>query len=296
MSEAASVGAHGVVDLSSLRAPAPAESREIEQVTEQSFGPIVERSRRLPIIVGLWADVSPASRDLLSLLAEVAARYAGRLELVGCEVQRNPAIAEALQVYSVPAVVGIIAGRPAPLFQGVASAEQIASVFDQVLEIAATAGVAGANGTAEGAPVEVTAAPVPPRHLEALEAMERGDAEAAIAAYERALRENPKDADARTGLARARHFQRTSEVDLAALIAAADSAPGDIDAAFAASDAEVAMGRAEAAFARLIEAVRGTSAADRERVRLRLVELFDVVGTHDPAVADARRALASTLY
>lgn len=296
MTESTSVGAHRAVDLSLLGAPAPADLGKIEQVTEQSFGPIIERSRRLPIIVGLWAEVSPASRELLALLAQVAARYAGRLELVGCEVQRNPAIAEALQVYSVPAVIGIIAGRPAPLFQGLASTEQIASVFDQVLEIAAAAGVVGAEGPAEGAPIETEAVPIPPRHIEALEAMERGDAEAAIVAYERALRESPKDADARMGLARARHFQRTSEADLAALVTAADSAPGDIEAAFAASDAEVAMGRAEAAFARLVEVIRRTSAEERERVRLRLVELFDVVGTHDPVVADARRALASALY
>lgn len=296
MTAAVPIGGQRAVDLSLLGSPVPAEFGTIEQVTERSFGSIVERSRRVPVILGLWADVSPASRELLSLLADVAARYAGRLELLGCEVQRNPAIAEALQVYSVPAVVGIIAGRPAPLFQGVASAEQIASVFDQVLEIAAAAGVVGAEASADGEPTATEPPPIPPRHLEAVEAMERGDADAAIAAYERALRESPKDADARTGLARARHFKRTSDVDLAALVMAADLALGDIDAAFAAADAEVAMGRAEAAFARLVNAIRGTVAADRERVRLRLVELFDVVGSQDSAVADARRALASALY
>ena len=126
--------------------------------------------------------------------------------------------------------------------------------------------------------------------------MERGDAAAAIAAYERALREAPKDAEARTGLARARHFQRTADADLAALIGAADADPGDAAAAFAAADAEVAMGLAEAAFARLVGLVRSSDGAARDRVRERLVELFDVVGMHDAAVAEARRALASALY
>jgi putative thioredoxin len=126
--------------------------------------------------------------------------------------------------------------------------------------------------------------------------MERGDAGAAIAAYERALRDAPKDAEARTGLARARHFQRTTDADLAAMIAAADAEPGDAAAAFAAADAEIAMGRAEAAFARLVELVRSSDGAARDRVRERLVELFDVVGIHDAAVADARRALASSLH
>jgi putative thioredoxin len=277
-----------------MRAAASDAAAPVEEVTEQNFGEVVERSGRQPVIVALWAEVSPASRDLVDLLAKVATRYAGRLALVRCEVQRNPAIAEALQVYSVPAVVGFIAGRPAPLFQGVATEEQIVAVFDQVLEIAATAGMDGAQSPAARAEQEEVVPP--PRHLEAIEAMERGDAGAAIAAYERALRDAPKDAEARTGLARARHFQRTADADLAALIAAADAEPGDAAAAFAAADAEIAMGRAEAAFARLVELLRSSDGAARDRVRERLVELFDVVGIHDAAVADARRSLASALY
>jgi putative thioredoxin len=294
VTEPAPVGSHGAVDLSSLRDAASDAAGTVEEATEQNFGEVVERSRRRPVIVALWAEVSPASRDLVALLAKVATRYAGRLALVRCDVQRNPAIAEALQVYSVPAVVGFIAGRPAPLFQGVATEEQIVSVFDQVLEIAATAGTGGAEPPAARAEQEKDVPP--PKHLEAIEAMERGDAASAIAAYERALRDAPKDAEARTGLARARHFQRTEDADLAALIAAADAEPSNDDAAFAAADAEVAMGRAEAAFARLVERVRSSDGAARDRIRERLVELFDVVGIHDAAVADARRALASALY
>jgi putative thioredoxin len=294
VTETAPVGSHGAVDLSSLRDAASDAAGTVEEATEQNFGEVVERSRRQPVIVALWAEVSPASRDLVALLAKVATRYAGRLALVRCDVQRNPAIAEALQVYSAPAVVGFIAGRPAPLFQGVATEEQIVSVFDQVLEIAATAGIAGAEPPTARAEQEKDVPP--PKHLEAIEAMERGDAASAIAAYERVLRDAPKDAEARTGLARARHFQRTEDADLAALIAAADAEPSNDDAAFAAADAEVAMGRAEAAFARLVERVRSSDGAARDRIRERLVELFDVVGIHDAAVADARRALASALY
>lgn len=288
------VGAHGGVDLSSLQAVTPDSEVDVEEVTEQNFAQIIERSHRQPIVVALWAEVSPASRELVTLLGDIATRYAGRLAVVRCDVQRNPAIAEALQAYSVPAAIGFIGGRPAPLFQGVATEEQIVSVFDQIVEIATTAGVGTAEPPVAGMEQEATTPP--PRYIEAIEAMERGDAEAAIAEYERALREAPKDEEARTGLARALHFQRTADADLASLIAAADAAPDDADAAFAAADAEIAMGRAEAAFARLVELVRSSSGTARDHVRERLVELFDVVGIHDAAVADARRALASALY
>lgn len=295
MTDEVPIGAHGAVDLSSLGARSAAGAA-VDEVTEENFGAIVERSRRLPIVIAFWAEVSPASRELATLLAEVADRYAGRLAVARCDVTRNPAIAEALQVYSVPAVVGIIAGRPAPLFQGVATAEQIAAVYEQILEVAVSAGLPGEAASTAGAPAETAPEPIPPRHRDAVEAMERGDVEAAVAAYSRALKENPKDGDARVGLARARHFQRTADADLVALIAAADAAPGDIEAAFGAADAEVAKGRASAAFARLVDAVRATDGARRDSVRERLVELFEVVGIHDAAVAEARRALASALY
>jgi putative thioredoxin len=292
VTDSAPIGAHGAVDLSSLRDSA--SDAGVEEVTEQNFAEVVKRSARQPVIVALWAAVSPASRDLVEVLARVATRYTGRLSLVRCDVQRNPAISEALQVYSVPAVVGFIAGRPAPLFQGVATEEQIASIFDQVLEIAAQAGMGDPSSPASLAEDEENAPP--PRHAEAIEAMERGDPAAAVAAYERALRDAPKDAEARTGLARARHFQRTADANLAALIAAADAEPSDTTAALAAADAEIAMGLAEPAFSRLIERVRSSEGATRDAVRERLIELFDVVGIHDAAVADARRALASALY
>ena len=77
---------------------------------------------------------------------------------------------------------------------------------------------------------------------------------------------------------------------------AARAASGDVEAHLAAADVEVASGRSSAAFDRLVATVRATKGADRERVRLRLIELFDVVGSATPEVAAARRALANALY
>ncbi len=286
------VGAHGAVDLSSLARKSTDATPGVGEVTDATFGDLLERSRRLPIILGLWAEVSPASSDTMALLADVASSYEGRLEVVRCDIQKNPGIAEALQAHSVPAVVAILAGRPAPLFQGSATREQIASVFDQVIEIA--------SGAIEGEapPADATDAPAPlsPAHEEALDAMERGDLAAATDAFEKALRENPKDADAKAGLAHARLLARIEGKDVDALAAAADADRGSLDAALAAADAEVAAGRPEAAFARLIDAVAASGGDDRERIRARLVDLFEVVGTQDPRVVDARRRLASALY
>jgi putative thioredoxin len=52
----------------------------------------------------------------------------------------------------------------------------------------------------------------------------------------------------------------------------------------------------EDAFARLVDTVRRTSGAERDRARAHLVELFDVVGSGDPRVASARLALANAVF
>ena len=67
-------------------------------------------------------------------------------------------------------------------------------------------------------------------------------------------------------------------------------------ASFAVADVDVLGGMVDDAFDRLIEVVRVSAGNERERVRARLIELFDVVGPADPRVISARKRLASALY
>jgi putative thioredoxin len=55
-------------------------------------------------------------------------------------------------------------------------------------------------------------------------------------------------------------------------------------------------GHVEDAFGRLVDTVRRTAGDDRDTARLRLLELFEVVGPEDPRVAAARTALARVLF
>ena len=52
----------------------------------------------------------------------------------------------------------------------------------------------------------------------------------------------------------------------------------------------------EDAFSRLVKLVARTAGDDRDTVRARLVELFDIVGVSDPRVSKARSALARALF
>ena len=80
------------------------------------------------------------------------------------------------------------------------------------------------------------------------------------------------------------------------LLAAADAAPTDLTAALAGADAALALGDVNAALGRALEAVRTHVGEERETARLRLLELFEIIGSTSPEVAQARRRLATMLY
>lgn len=295
----------GSVDLSELlgsAAPAPAEEPAAGalpvpvEVTEQSLQELAQQSAQVPVLVVFLSSASPASKELVERMRAVVARYAGAFVLATCDIDRQGTVAQAFQVQAVPTVMALIAARPAPLFQGSADDEQIVGVLDQVLEVAAQNGVTGRVDTAAAPAGEPEPEPLPPLHQEAYDAIEREDYAAAIDAYDRALRENPKDADARAGRAQVSLMERSLSADVNAVRAAAANAPDDVDAQLAVADVDVLGGQIEDAFGRLIDLVRRTFGDDRERIRTRLVELFDVVGPEDQRVAQARQALASALF
>lgn len=300
--------ARGAVDLSALARPAtpppgapgglPAAGGYVRDVDESTFNDLVQSSTQHPVVVVLWAPWSEVSQQVAGDLASLAAEDEGRWLLARIDAEANPQIAQAFQAQSVPTVVAVLAGRPLPLFQGAYPREQVRGVVDQLLAAAEQNGITGRAAAAEG-PTEPEPAPepaLPPLHQAAYDAIERDDLPAARAAYEQALRENPRDAMARAGLAQVGLMERAVGVDPRAVREAAAARPDDVDAQLAVADADVFAGAVEDAFARLVDVVRRTAGPERERVRVRLVDLFELVGTDDPRVVAARRALASALY
>jgi putative thioredoxin len=204
-------------------------------------------------------------------------------------------------VQSIPSVYAVLLGRPIPLFQGAQPEAQVRQVFDELLRAAEANGVTGrvaAGPVLPEPPADEDAAEeeLPPLLQEAYDAIERDDLDGAVAAYEKALRENPADDDARIGLAQVKLMQRTAGADLVAARAAAAAAPQDVQAQALVADLDVLGGHVEDAFARMIDTVRVVLGADRDAARTHLVELFELVGVSDPRVAKARMALASALF
>jgi putative thioredoxin len=302
----------GAVDLSSLNRPtapppgapggAPEAGGYVVDVTEESFGQLVQDSTQYPVVVLLWIPTDQANAQLGTELGALAEEFAGRFLLGRVDAQTYPQIAAAFQVESVPTVVAIVGGQPVPLFQGAAATDQIRAVLQQVLQIAEGNGVTG-RAPAQGAPAAADAAEapapepeLPPLHQEAYDAIERDDFDAAAAAYEKAIKQDPRDHLATAGLAQVGLLRRTRELDLQATREAAAARPTDLQAQLDVADLDLLGGKVEDALGRLLDLLPGAEADDKETLRRRLVDYFEILGPADPRVGKARQRLAIALY
>jgi putative thioredoxin len=277
-------------------AGAPGPSGAIE-VDERTFGDLVQRSATVPVVVLLWAAYSPESLTARDDLGAIVDSYGGRLVYATADVEAFPQLAQAFQAQAVPTAVAILKGQPIPLFQGAAAEPQARALFDELLRVAEANGV---TGTADGVPAEASPEPqLPPLHQEAFDAIDRGDFAAAEAAYRKALAEQPADREAKAGLAQVQLMARVAEVDQPAAErarAAAAESPDDLQAQLAVADLDLTGGHVEDAFSRLVGFIARSAGEDREAARVRLLELFEVVGTGDPRVGAARQQLARALF
>lgn len=275
-------------------------SAYIVDVTEQVFPQLVQLSAQVPVIVALGASWSDQSSQVLTVLEAIAVEQAGRVLLARVDFDSQPGIAQAFQAQGVPTVVGILKGQPVPLFEGLLAEPQIRTYVDELLKVAQANGVSGSlNDAPAGDPAaagEPAEEPLPPLHQEAFDAIEAGDYAAAAAAYRKALAEQPADADAKAGLAQVQLMQRLQDADANALRTAAAEAPDSLQAQLAVADLDLAGGHVEDAFARLTTFIARSAGEDREAARVRLLELFDIIGPTDPRVNKARSALARALF
>lgn len=312
----------GAVDLSSLvnRQPAPGAPAGapgtapgttgpvpvpslILDGTDANFGELLELSMTVPVIVDLWAEWCEPCKQLTPVLEKLVTEYGGRFVLAKVDVDVNPQLTQAFQAQSIPTVAAVIGGQPVQLFAGALPEGQVREVFERVLELAAQNGVTGTasapdaadalDAAQDEAPAE---AELPPHHREAYDAIERGDYPAAIAEYKMALAKDPRDTMAVAGLAQVNLLHRLQGKTLDEIRSGAASAPDDLDAQLLVADLDLSGGHVEDAFDRLLTLFPKQDAAGKNRIRERMLELFEVVGLDDPRVPPARARLTALLY
>jgi putative thioredoxin len=285
----------GAVDLSALkqRATQPTDAGRSPgaqagvEITETNFeAEVLARSNEVPVVVVLWSPRSDVSVELVDALANLASADAGNWSLATVNVDVVPRVAQIFGVQAVPTVVAVGAGQPIEGFQGIQPAEQLRRWIDSI--VASTAGKLG--GAADSEPEQVD-----PGLAKARELLDGGNLDAALGAYQAILDKDPAHPEAK-GAVRQISFLTRATKQRPDASRAADAAPDDIEAAFAAADVEILNQQVDVAFNRLIDLIRRTSGDEKTRVRTRLIELFGLFDPAEPAVIAGRRNLANALY
>ncbi|WP_105970786.1 tetratricopeptide repeat protein [Streptomyces geranii] len=317
----------GVVDLAAVKAAQEAKSKAeqaraeaarqggggavspadlVIDVDEAGFElDVLQRSTEVPVVIDFWAEWCEPCKQLSPVLERLAVEYNGRFVLAKIDVDANQMLMQQFGIQGIPAVFAVVAGQALPLFQGAAGEAQIRQTLDQLVQVAEQRfGLTGLVVDAEAEPGDrqapdpqtIPAGPYDALLEAAVQALDAGDFGGAVQAYKNVLGDDPGNTEAKLGLVQAELLQRVQDLDPQQVRRDAAEKPKDAAAQIAAADLDLVGGHVEDAFGRLTETVARTAGDDRDAVRLRLLELFEVVGADDPRVLVARRALARALF
>ncbi|MER7907617.1 tetratricopeptide repeat protein [Streptomyces sp. NPDC047804] len=314
----------GVVDLAAVKAAgdakAKAEQARAESARQGGGGAVspaslvidvdeagfetdvLQRSTEVPVVIDFWAEWCEPCKQLGPLLERLAVEYNGRFLLAKVDVDANQMLMQQFGVQGIPAVFAVVAGQALPLFQGAAPESQIRETLDQLIQVGEERfGLTGivvdaSAGDADSAPAEVPAGPYDAQLETAAQALDANDFDGAVRAYRSVLADDPVNTEAKLGLAQAELLGRVAGLDPQKVRTEAAENPVAPAAQMAAADLDLVGGHVEDAFGRLVETVRRNFGDDRDAVRVRLLELFEVIGPDDPRVTAARTALARVLF
>ncbi|WP_024326560.1 thioredoxin [Thioalkalivibrio sp. AKL19] len=287
---------------------ASATGDDILDVTQESFQQaVLDESHLRPVVVDFWAAWCGPCQQLMPLLQQLAAQYAGKFRLAKVNSDEQQALAQQYGVRSLPTVMVFRHGKPVDQFMGVQPEPNIRAMIDKYLE-----------------------KPSDKLIEKAREQAQAGDTDGAVATLRAALEEDPDSSDLRIELARA--LAQAGDTDgaeaelgklplgqsekeearaLRARLVFAKAAAG-IDPQAVAQElqegdprpealeqmAAYAMlsGRAEEALGLYLQLMKQHRAYNDGAGQKGLLAAFEVLGNDHPLVGQFRRQMASLLY
>lgn len=285
----------------------------IKDTTDQAFmQDVVETSREVPVIVDFWAPWCGPCKTLGPQLEAAVTAARGKVRMVKINVDENPAIAGQLQVQSIPTVYAFSQGQPVDGFQGAVSQGDVQRFVEKIAALGGDGGLGEALEAAE-------------------EMLAQGAVDDAAQTFAAIVGEEPENAAANGGLARAHialgdldtaeallnnvppSIANTPEIEvaraqielarqaadagpLAELHAAVEANADDHQARFDYAQALHAAGNAEDAVEQLLELFRRDREWNDAAAKTQLFTIFDALTATDPIAQKGRRRLSSMIF
>jgi putative thioredoxin len=263
------------------KAVAGALSGWLVKADEQVLREYIAISEKTPVLL-LITDQTEESTEVRAMVEKAVRASEGRFAGIEIDLTSSPQLAQAVGVETAPALVAVLAGQPAPLFQGKPETEQLLQVLSQVLQLAQQNGLTERVNVG-GQPAQTQEPELSPAHQEAIAEIEAGNLDAAYSKFEKLTIEYPNDRDALAGFNQVKlmlRLQKTPETEFDKVLLGADQL--------------LISGNAAGAFSLLLDLY--PTSDDQELIRARLLELFSLVGEGDQNVLNARRRLASLMF
>ena len=244
-------------------------------VSEADFQSLViEGSKQTPVVVDFWADWCQPCKTLGPILEKVTNETQGSVRLAKVDVDANPRLAQAFGVQGIPMVIAFKDGKPVSQFTGAVPEAAVRQFIGQLIPPLVDEAVLAAEALADA-----------------------GDLAGAEEALNQLLADQPANLEAGLSLATLLLDRGASQeaIEVLSRLSQTPDVKRLLAAARLLDGGEVDLADPEAALPRLLELVQ-EGGDGREKARLQMIDLFDVLGAENPLTVEYRRRLANALF
>lgn len=289
----------------------------IFDVAQQDFQALViDGSVDTPVVVDFWAPWCEPCKQMMPILEQVITAHGGKVKLAKVNIEDNQAIAQQLQIQSVPMVYAFFQGQPVDGFSG---SQPLSAIEDFITKLA--------NLSAGFSPEEI-------ENLlsQADTALHENDYDTAMALYSQIFGLDNKNRKALAGLltvyikmgqadvaretidnldedtvnsdeiqavVKAMAFAEQAEQSmgqLAQLEQAVANTPDDLQALFDLAVAQMASGQEQQAVDSLLNSITIDRTWNDGKAREQLLDFFEVMGNSHPITLKGRRRLSTIWF